>query len=68
MGTPLMWGYVENANEAFDRVGQVANVMQQADIAEGKAPARRVGRANPAAESLFAGTLDPITQIWTEDY
>ena len=37
-----MWACVENANEAFDRVGQVANVMQQAqDIAEGKARHRR---------------------------
>lgn len=61
----------ENANEAFDRVGQVANVMQQAqNIAEGKAPAPAgLDEQNRGmAESLFAGTLNPITQIWTEDY
>ena len=59
------------ANEAFDRVGQVANVMQQAqDIAEGKAPAPAGldEQTRGMAESLFAGTLNPITQIWTEDY
>ena len=63
--------HVENANEAFDRVGQVANVMQQAqDIAEGKAPAPAGldEQTRGMAESLFAGTLNPITQIWTEDY
>ena len=62
---------MENANEAFDRVGQVANVMQQAqDIAEGKAPAPAGldEQTRAMAESLFAGTLNPITQIWTEDY
>lgn len=63
--------HVENANEAFDRVGQVANVMQQAqDIAEGKAPAPSGldEQARGIGESLFSGTLNPITQLWTEGY
>ncbi len=63
--------HVENANEAFDRVGQVTKVMKQAqDIAEGKAPPKEgLGmEAFGIGENLFSGLLNPVTQLWTEDY
>ncbi len=63
--------HVENANEAFDRVGQVTKVMKQAqDIAEGKAPPKEgLGmEAFGIGENVFSGLLNPVTQLWTEDY
>jgi len=63
--------HVENANEAFDRVGQVTKVMKQAqDIAEGKAPPKEgLGmEASGIGENLFSGLLNPVTQLWTEEY
>jgi len=63
--------HVENANEAFDRVGQVSKMMKQAqDIAEGKAPPKEgLGmEALGIGENVFSGLLNPVTQLWTEDY
>ena len=64
--------HVENTEEAFSRLEQVAGIQQQAqDIAEGKAPMQSGGldeKARGIAESLLGGSLSPITQIWTEEY
>ena len=63
--------HVENANEAFDRVGQVTKVMKQAqDIAEGKSPPKEgLGMETfGIGENLFSGLLNPVTQLWTEEY
>jgi len=64
--------HVENTEEVFNRLEQVAGIQQQAqDIAEGKVPMPQGGldeKARGLAESLLGGSLSPITQIWTEDY
>ena len=62
----------ENANEAFNRVEQVAGIMKRGqDIAEGKEPAPAGGldeQARGIAEQILGGSLSPITRLWTEDY
>ena len=64
--------HVENTEEAFNRLDQLAGIQQQAqDIAEGKVPMQSGGldeKARGIAESLLGGSLSPITQLWTEDY
>ena len=64
--------HVENTEEAFNRLEQVAGIQKQAqDIAEGNIPLQEGGLGSKAAgiaESILGGSLSPITQIWTEDY
>jgi hypothetical protein len=62
----------ENAEEAFNRVGQLAGIMQQGqDIADGKAPPAKGGLGETAtgiAEGILGGSMNPVQQLWTEDY
>ena len=62
----------ENAEEAFNRVGQLADIMQQGqDIADGKAPPKQGGlgsKATGIAEGILGGSMNPVQQLWTEDY
>ena len=62
---------VDETQEATNRIAQVANIMQQAqDIAEGKAPPQGGidVQAMGIGESALGGFLNPVTQIWTQDY
>ena len=79
IGAALKHGYdanvglhVENTKEVFNRLDQVADIQQKAqDIAEGKTPVQPGSldeRTMALAESLLGGTLNPITQLWTEEY
>jgi peroxiredoxin len=78
IGAALKHGYdanvglhVENTKEVFNRLDQVAKIQQKAqDIAEGKTPLQPGGldeKTMALAESLLGGTLNPITQLGTED-
>ncbi len=62
----------ENAEEAFNRVEQVAGIMQQGvDIANGKEPPKKGGLGETAsgiAEGILGGSMNPVQQLWTEDY
>jgi len=62
----------ENAEEAFNRVGQLADIMQQGqDIANGKAPPKQGGlgsKVTGIAEGILGGSMNPVQQLWTEDY
>ena len=62
---------VDDTREATNRVAQLGNIMQQAqDIAEGKVPPKEgLGmEALGIGENALSGFLNPITQLWTEDY
>ena len=62
----------ENAEEAFNRVEQVAGIVQQGvDIANGKAPPKQKGlgsKVTGIAEGILGGSMNPVQQLWTEDY
>ena len=64
--------HVENTEEAFNRLEQVANIQKKAQaIAEGNAPIETGGldeQAMGLAENILGGTLNPLTQLGTEDY
>ena len=79
IGAALKHGYdanvglhVENTKEVFNRLDQVANIQQKAqDIAEGNVPLQPGGldeRTMALAEAILGSTLNPITQLWTEEY
>ena len=62
----------ENAEAAFNRVEQVAGIMQQGvDIANGKEPPKQGGlgsKATGIAEGILGGSMNPMQQLWTGDY
>ena len=62
----------ENAEEVFNRVEQVAGIMQQGvDIANGKEPPKQGGlgsKATGIAEGILGGSMNPVQQLWTGDY
>jgi hypothetical protein len=64
--------HVENTKEVFNRLDQVSKIQKKAqDIAEGNAPLQPGSldeKTMALAESLLGGTLNPITQLWTEEY
>jgi peroxiredoxin len=76
IGLALWHGYqthvglpTENANEAFNRVDQLAGIMKKGeDIANGDGSGGLDEKTRGLAENLLGSTLDPITQLMTEDY
>jgi len=78
IGLALWHGYqthvglpTENANEAFNRVDQLAGIMKKGeDIAngDGDGSGGLDEKTRGLAENLLGSTLDPITQLMTEDY
>jgi len=59
----------ENTNEAFNRVDQLIGIKKKAeDIANGDGSGGLDEKPRGLAENLLGSTLDPITQLMTEDY